>query len=657
MPFPPLVPTDDLFPLDSLFPYGGFLYGLSAVVEFSDEPLSASPSWTDVSQDVMEMEWWAGRASDLDEPSPGGMSIRIRDQDGHWIPGADIDTDHRFRLVLTDAIGEVPQGVWYVEEIQVENPTRDGDYAELVVSCVDGMGILAQDPLPHLEPEEASSYEDVIAFDEPSFYYRLGEPAGTKLIHHVRRKRKRREHESKRHYKRHGYRHWTTKVTRAEAEGMSGPAGDYKNRPTLAQPGLVLGDPATCVHFNAASSEYAAIALSAEDTVDRNALTIEALINLDTIGGNYTIAAGPYKASITATVWNFHVIASGKLRARVELATGGTPTLTTTGTATLAAGTTYHVAMRWDSFDLNVYINGALDATASVVGETMRTGDTGEYLRIGADKDGGGITAFFNGYIDEFALIEDDLDAARIADHYTAARERGFPVQLTGDRIAQVATDPLWSTAGIAAGQFEMNTRMMTGQPRLEAITEAVNCELPRAHFYFDGEGNPVYLDFSHTDASVEDFGNGVGQTPYRSMERVYDNEVFNQISGSVDGGETITVEDATSIAARKTKKRDEELGLPLEDEADVTTILNTILDTWKNPVYRVASVSITGTDADRIDTGLRRQIGETVTVHADNPDGSTSAHVGMVMGWRKSISAQERILTVTYDLSRWDGT
>lgn len=626
-------------------------------LEFSPDPLSdTTPAWTNITVDLVSAEWFSGKSNDLDEPAAGGAVFRLANTNRRFEPEyvagqfyPNIDTERRFRLTVTDATGAVQQGIYYAESWDLEFPAGTL-YSEVVVSCVDGFGILASDNLATLDPPDATSYPDVVAFDEPAFYYRLGEPAGTKAISHVRKRKVKGKHGKTRTRKIH----WKTVESRSEVEGVSGPNGTYKNLPALGQAGLIVGDPATSVLFTSSRSQYAQIQLTdRSDAIDTNALTVEGWAKPATIGLQQMICSGPFASGPAAAVYEIDITAAGFARFTFQQVGGGSTTVI--GTTVLAAGNTYHIVGTWDGQFAAIYVNGNLESSASSPGKAQLQGDANAFIGIGTfwvSVSSG--SSFFNGNLQDIAIYEKALSPARVQAHYNAGANRGFPAQLTGSRVAAVATSPLWSTAGVEAGAFQVLPLMQFGQPKLDVIVDAVQTERPKALFYFDTSGNPDYRDFDALDGATvaATFGDAGNEIRYSNIDLVYDNEVFNQLTGSRDGGEAMTVSDAQSISDRKTKSRDDEVGMPLVADDDVSTVLNTLLDGWKAPTLRPASLTVVGADAGRTSAVLRRSIGDRVRVRRRGLGGTAIDRQAVILGYRKTIS-KDRVLTATFNLSR----
>ena len=605
---------------------------LTVKLEYSASDLSVgSPVYSDVSPDLIEIEWWAGRSDELGEPSPGGMTVLLRNLTNRWTPGlaAGIDTERRFRLTLTDPVGASQQGVWYTEGFEPVYPASD-ERSLMKITCVDGFGLLEGDRLAAFDPPEASSYADVIAFDQPSFYYRLGEPEGTKLVSHARKTKRGGETRTRR---------WKTRETRAEVEGIAGPSGTYKGSPALGASGLIVGDTDTSVLLDGVN-DYAAVPVDTENTIEGNRLTVECWQE-DTSGN--CLVSGPYVTAITEPAWELRF--TGNTLQFVCRFTDGT---SATASITRANG---YAAGVWDGNEVRVYQNGGANlASSSAAGKVLRTPDV-DYIRIGARKTSGSVGDFVSGKIDEVAIYEKALSSSRILAHNAAGAERGFAQELTGTRIVNALTSSLWSEAKIQTGKFQMQPRFYVGASKLEAVLEAVGCEAPKAHFYFDGAGDPVFRDFDYDDglAISGTFGQGddAGTLPYADVAPIFDNAAWNTIRGSRDGGTLQTVTDSARVTSNGPRVREDEVSLPLASDADVDTILHAILDGWSQATQSFAECMIYAVDAGRISHALRREPGDRIEVVK-----SPWRREVPILGFRKTLTS-DGVLTCRWNLGR----
>ena len=613
---------------------------LTVKLEYSSSDLSVgSPTYTDVSSDLIEIEWWAGRSDELGEPSPGGMTVLLRNLSNRWTPGVGaVDTERRFRLTLTDPVGASQQGVWYTEGFEPVYPASD-ERSLMKITCVDGFGLLQGDHLAAFDPPEASSYADVIGFDQPWGFWRLGEQDGARASAVVRKGRTRRARRG-------------TRYTLAPAESVSGPPGVYKNFPQLAQQGLVAGDPDTCAHFTRTLDQYVRVPVDDTDAfTGNNKATAEAWVNLDTTGNIMVCVAAPGKnfpgfiPAIRVQIDN-----AGKAACVVAMTDGST--VTATSNATLSAGTTYHVAGTWDGGSATVYINGVADGSVSGTGLRMLTPDSGSNATLFGQEDASKAPLnTLNGYGDDPALYDRSLPASRILAHYQAGAQRGFAQELTGTRIVNALTSSLWSEAKIQTGKFQMQPRFYIGASKLEAVLEAVGCESPRVHFYFDGAGDPVFRDFDYDDglALSGTFGQGddAGTLPYADVTPLFDNAAWNTIRGSRDGGTLLTATDSARVTSNGSRVRDDEVSLPLASDADVDTVLHAILDGWSKATQSFTECMIYAVDAGRISHALRREPGDRVAVVK-----SPWKREVPILGYRKTLTS-DGVLTVRWNLGR----
>lgn len=171
--------------------------------------------------------------------------------------------------------------------------------------------------------------------------------------------------------------------------------------------------------------------------------------------------------------------------------------------------------------------------------------------------------------------------------------------------------------------------------------------------FFFDGSGNPIFKDFDALDGAAVAVTFGEQETRYSAITPVYDNEIFNTVIGSIDGGELQTATDAQSILDRKPRVRDSETSMPLADPDDVSLIISTIVSEYGVPTQRFASVSVLGADTGRVSHILRRTIGDVARVKRRGEGGVAIDRHCHILGYRKRLNAISRVLSGDFDLSR----
>ena len=226
----------------------------------TSQVLTVLPAWTTVPlSELRRVEWWMGTGSEGDDPEEGGATIELVNVARKWEPlfGSNvIDTHQRFRLTLNGT----REGVWFITNITIDYPGNT-EWSVVEFQCAGGFEVLALDHLPSLDPPDAESYEDVVNFDEPWGYWRLGEAEGTSATARIVKTWKGRGKNRRKIKRRRG----TAYQTREEAGGVSGPAGIYKGLPALGEAGLVVGDTDASVLFEAASSQWMQAAVEDEN--------------------------------------------------------------------------------------------------------------------------------------------------------------------------------------------------------------------------------------------------------------------------------------------------------------------------------------------------------------------------------------------------------
>jgi hypothetical protein len=224
-----------------------------------------------------------------------------------------------------------------------------------------------------------SSYSAAVLADSPVGYWRLGEGSG---------------------------------ITAADASG-NGRNGTYTNGVTLGSAGALAGDTDTAATFDG-SDDYVA-------------LPLDAAFN---ITGDLTIEAWILPASISASAATGHIFGgyqNGGSFPGYALAIGNTVpfqalsfwdgTAWRAATTLLTANTWYHVAVSVSGTTATFYVNGALDSAPACAARGSWSGGRA----IGARSDGsGGATTNWPGRLDEVAIYNTALSAARILAHYNA---------------------------------------------------------------------------------------------------------------------------------------------------------------------------------------------------------------------------------------------
>jgi hypothetical protein len=614
-------------------------YLTSILLEFSVDPLSdTTPAWTDVTADCMGIEYWAGVDNEGDEPQPGGAVIRLRNTNRRWEPDyvagdfyPNITTHRRFRLTLNDGTGATQEGLWYITEIAIDYPAGTA-YSEVTLTCADGSEVLALDNLPALDPPDADSYGDVVDHDDPVIYADLDDQAGTQLGHRT----------VVRQWRKQNLKAWYGLKLKLK-KPTKRIIGVYRASPLLDQPSLILGEfPGTAARFTRSLSQFAQIDVDASSFTGGSNFTLEAWVKLASTGLAQGIVSGPLVGGTPC----FALGVSSTDKITYDPSDGSK----VFGSA-LSADTIYHLAIVIRPEGYTAFVNGVNQGT---IGSTVLIGtlDANPKVTI-AEWDGAN---FADATIDEVAVYERSLSDAEILSHYTAGALRGYPQQTAGTRIADMASSDLWSEASIQTTGLTMHPTMKANQARLDEIAELARSEGPHTLFFFNGAGNPVYLGWDWMGSAAAynttqaTFGDSGGEIGYTDIGLVYDNEVFNEVTASRELGSLVTVSDSASQTDKRRRVNTDYSDLLLSDDDDVNAIASDVLELFKEPALRPASLSVAGPEAVRQILDL--DIGHMVRVKRRGTGGTPIDRICHILGKRKTLTADKH-LTCTYSLSR----
>jgi hypothetical protein len=221
----------------------------------------------------------------------------------------------------------------------------------------------------------AKSYRDEVIADNPVAYWRLGETSGTTLV-----------------------------------EDGGNYSGSYTGSPTLNSAGAVAGNAAAA--FNG-SSQYAEVAYS--ENLNPSVFSVEAWAYPTGGAGNFravlssrNVQSGPLILS------GFIIYASDSNKWQFWLGAGSA--WSRPDGPSVSLNEWVHLVGTFDGTAQRLYVNGVLQATAtpSFITNAARP------LRIAAGLNEGSPDFYFPGSIDEVAIYNTALSAARIAAHYDA---------------------------------------------------------------------------------------------------------------------------------------------------------------------------------------------------------------------------------------------
>jgi hypothetical protein len=217
-----------------------------------------------------------------------------------------------------------------------------------------------------------SAYSNAVLGDAPAGYWRLGESSGT---------------------------------TAFDSTGAHN--GSYTNGPLLGQASLLPADTANkAVGFDGVN-DHVRIP-TAESLNPATRVSAEAWIRPASlpISGNFAsilTKAESYSLQFNGPRLEFTIMQNGTRR-RLQAPSGA-----------IAAGGTYHVVGTYDGTSQRLYVNGAQVASTALSGAISTNANP---LEIGSWN---GSEEFFKGTIDDAAVYNATLSAARVSAHYSAA--------------------------------------------------------------------------------------------------------------------------------------------------------------------------------------------------------------------------------------------
>lgn len=345
------------------------------------------------------------------------------------------------------------------------------------------------------------------------------------------------------------------------------------------------------------------------------------------------VARGPISNSGGSPQWQLTFITAGSHLSATVIDEGAV-TRTSTGSVALLPAQWCHVVLTAQGGNLNIYVNGVLDGTSSAwsthsvrpIGTTAGSED----LRL-IGPTGAGINLDF----DELAFYRAGLTAARVLEHYNAGVNRGFPQQNPGERIGAVL-DTVSSHAprSIQLGTRAVIPRYMSGQAPLEECRRAVEAEDVDAALFVSASGMITFLADGHRSSSPYNtiqatFGDGAGELAYTDISTDYsESELINEwnVTRSVSGPTTATTQtasDATSIS-RYFKRSQSLSDVPTINDTNTAAIATALLAKYKDPLYRITSISFNTIDPNVTEAVLQRELMDKVRILRTPPGGGS---------------------------------
>jgi hypothetical protein len=220
-------------------------------------------------------------------------------------------------------------------------------------------------------------YPATVLASNPLLYWRLGEGAGTSAFD----------------------------------SSSSGITGTFGSSVTLAQPGLLIGDPDRAVGMPGGPYAASKVITSPQTAVTQPtaALTVEMLLKPSRYPTSTCIIAS---CGFNGSTLGYSVGLStvGQITVILSQANG----LNATSVGAISVGVTSHVAVTYDSSNIRIYINGVLDSTTAHAGAISGYSGTNGFV-VGDTSTGR--PDVYSGVIDEVAVYGAALSAATLLQH------------------------------------------------------------------------------------------------------------------------------------------------------------------------------------------------------------------------------------------------
>jgi len=168
-----------------------------------------------------------------------------------------------------------------------------------------------------------------------------------------------------------------------------------------------------------------------------SAMSYSCWVNTDTTGSYRRViskddSAASYNTTLRKT-------SSEKMQMLLSTTTNGS----ITGSTTLSIGTWYHILFTYDGTNMNLYINGSIDATA--VPHTGNLKTASDIITLGTYRGGGG--EYWNGLIDEVGIWDRGLTSSEATELYNSGNGLAYP--FTSDVTIEPSTVHFSTSAGV----------------------------------------------------------------------------------------------------------------------------------------------------------------------------------------------------------------
>ena len=579
----------------------------------TDGPLVASPTWTTVGR-LISTNIRRGRRANEGGSQPGTAEIVLDDPTRALDPtnpgsawAASLTPMRQMRIVQTLADGFnrlLFRG--HVEEYTTTwRPTTT-----TTLRCVDALGYYASRRMV-----DAASWPAAVLADSPLAWYRLGEPSGARTV------------QDSSGLGRHG-----------QIKSSGSPVGGF----VAATPGAVVADPDGAIDFDKSGAAYLPAAAS---PVGAGTLSMEFFVRKEGVSEEQTVLLLVF----TTGFIGMQIAADGRPQLYHYNYTPDPPTLWQ-HPSNINDAEWHHIVWTRSAANLQkVYVDGVVASTSSIPATTVvKAGSL--VLDKGPGKS-----------IDEVALYQSELSAARVAEHFRVARGRWGATggHRSGTRMTTCLTGVLGATQTPVIDAGVEDVGMVGVESAGALVTDSAATHLDAVASV---EGGRLFVTrlgvvtFRErqlvTPTPVATYRNdGGGLRFVHSQPSRRRADLVNHAEFSRNGGPVQIAESQASIAAHMRHDAPSRSGIYTDDFAAAAAASRAVYE-GKEPRTRLDQLVVnTGIGGEEETSAALREIGDVVSVRLTPPSGSALDLVCVVEGISHVLEPGMR-WTTTYDLS-----
>ena len=581
---------------------------------------SAAPGagdWVDISDRMVSFSSRWGRDDDLSEFRAGTLEVVLDNADGRFDPDNTSSpywpnlkplTWVRLRGGTTTANTDMFYGLVSIEGWRLSA----SQFASSVsITVEDGLARLANVQLP------GSVYEIEVRADSPKAWYRLGESSGTAAL---------------------------------DSSG-NGLHGTYEGGATFnARGGLIAEDPDGAIEF--ARNQRVAIPPAAvpssypfslemtfklADIVDTSAARYLCRFAVNNGAGTTSDDERIFVDVPTVTGGGAEL---GKPRFAVASSTADAHVIKSTAAEVDDDRVHHLIVTATSAASLKMWLDGVDVGTDQVNTGTVTTPPFTDDPTSGiGNRNEGDIDGAFLGVVDEFAIYDVALSAARVAAHYQAATAPWYG-DLTSGRVSHLLDAIAWpaSLRSIETGQTTMPNAALNA-PALSRLQDATAAEGGQM-FVDHQDGGKVRFEDRHerytaarSTTSQATFGDAAGEVTYSGLS-LADDRIVNSVDAQRSGGSTSTVADATSVTDYGTRSHSL-TGLQTVSNTEPVSRANALVAEKKDRHRRPKSITLEPRADGHPAWGqvIARRVSDRVTVKWRPPYGGTRTFIAWVDG------------------------